>query len=152
MQRGTVIARRENPAKELLRGYISMLARRDALQREIDERYERAGSTTTRLRPINVQGGGSVYDRMAEDVCGAQDAKRQLQAKMEEINARLAHILAAIEALSDERQKTVLTLRYIRGMRWEGIERQMHYERTQIYVLHGRALVRVNEWMRESNS
>jgi DNA-directed RNA polymerase specialized sigma24 family protein len=59
----------------------------------------------------------------------------------------LEQIMAAISAVPDEMQKTVLTLRYVEGRSWEDIQDMIGYERTQTLVIHGRALWAVKKWM-----
>ncbi|MBQ1778025.1 MAG: hypothetical protein IIZ93_07705, partial [Acidaminococcaceae bacterium] len=59
----------------------------------------------------------------------------------------LREILGAIDTLGDERQKEVLTRRYITGQDFPGICEAMHYEKTQIFVMHGRALIEINKWL-----
>lgn len=138
----------ENPAKNALREYIPLRMRRDMLSQEIDAHYDRAYSCTVRISPYK-GGGTTAYDRMAEDICQAADAKQQLETKIAELNASLQRILRLIEIPSDERQRTVLTMRYINGLTWEEIQAQMGYERTQTLVLHGRALAEINRWMQK---
>jgi DNA-directed RNA polymerase specialized sigma24 family protein len=59
----------------------------------------------------------------------------------------LREILTAIDSLEDERQKELLTRRYITGQGFPEICDAMHYERTQVFVIHGRALIEVNHWL-----
>ena len=73
MQQSRSLIYPENQAKELLRGYIPMRKRRDALAQEIEDHYSRAYSCTVRLNPYRSSGGGAAYDRMAEDICRAED-------------------------------------------------------------------------------
>lgn len=141
--------RKPNPARDMLSGYRWIIKRRDALLDEINEHYERAYSCTVRLNPSKTTGGSAAYDRMADDVCRAADAKDYLAFKVAQLNEKIAQILAYIEKLPDERQKTVVTLRYVRGMTWEEIQHEMHFEETWVLVLHGRALKRINELMKD---
>lgn len=142
--------RPENPAKSFLKRYRSMLARRESLQRAIDEAYDRATSVTSRPKEVSVTGGPAASDRMAEDVAKAVDVTEQLRAVAAQIDRSLADILAAIEAVQDETQKAVLTLRYIEGAGWQEIQERLHYERTQTLVIHGRALWAVKQWMNKT--
>jgi DNA-directed RNA polymerase specialized sigma24 family protein len=139
--------RPENPAKTYLKRYRALLIQRDSLQRSIEAAYGRAYSCTQRLRPVRVQGGGSVYDRMAEDVARISDETEQLKAAKERAEAALAEILAAIQAVPDEMQKTVLMLRYVEGLDWISISERIGYEISNTYILHGRALWSVRKWM-----
>lgn len=139
--------RPENPAKTYLKRYRAMMARRESLQRSIEEAYDRATSCTQKLRAVHVDGGNAAYDRMAEDVVKAADSTEQLKAVMDQIDRDLREILRAIDSVPDEMQKTILTLRYIEGLGWTDIQERLHYERTQTLVIHGRALWNVRRWM-----
>lgn len=149
MQKTRNLITPENPAKAILQRYRWQLIRRDALAKEIEDHYSRAYSCTVRLNPYRASGGGAAYDRMAEDICRAADAKQQLAAKIAELNAAMQRVLALIDIPTDERQKTVLTLRYVNGLSWLDIQDRMGYERTQTLVLHGRALAAINRHMQK---
>ena len=139
--------RPENPAKTYLKRYRAMMARRESLQRSIEEAYDRATSCTQKLRAVHVDGGNAAYDRMAEDVVKAADSTEQLKAVMDQIDRDLKEILRAIDSVPDEMQKTILTLRYIEGLDWESIQEQLHVERSWGSKLHGRALWNVKNWL-----
>lgn len=139
--------RTENPAKSYLKRYRALLIQRDSLQRSIDAAYERATSCTVRLKPISVSGGAGAYDRMAEDVARISDETAQLQAAKERTERVLAEIMAAIQAVPDEMQRSVLMLRYVEGLDWITISERIGYEISNTYILHGRALWNVRRWM-----
>ena len=84
---------------------------------------------------------------MARDVCSAVDACEILYQYKAEAETALREILAAIESLKDERQKEVLTRKYINGDVFPDICEAMHYEKTQVFVIHGRALIEINKWL-----
>ncbi len=144
-----VIRKPENPAKVFLRRYRAIIARQESLQRAIDAAYERALSCTQRLRPVHVSGGGGAYDRVAEDIAGAIDETETLRKAKEDGDRALAEIMRAIDAVPDELQKTVLIMRYVEGLDWIGIQEKIAYEKTQVFVIHGRALLNVMKWMEE---
>lgn len=143
----TIERRPENQAKTYLKRYRALVIQRDSLQRSIDAAYDRAYSCTVRLKPIHVTGGGGAYDRMAEDVARISDETEQLKAAKERAEQALADILAAIQAVPDEMQRTVLTLRYVEGLDWISISERIHYEERQTFILHGRALWSVRRWL-----
>ena len=87
------------------------------------------------------------HDPMARDVCNAVDACETLYQYKAEAEAALREILSAIDSLTDERQKELLTLRYVTGMGFKDIKEKIHYEETQMYVIHGRALMGINLWI-----
>ena len=50
-------------------------------------------------------------------------------------------VLDRIEAMDNEDEKTVLVLHYIRDMEWERVAEKMSYCVSNIYKIHGRALL-----------
>ena len=142
--------RPENPAKTYLKRYRAMMARRESLQRSIEEAYDRATSCTQKLRAVHVDGGNAAYDRMAEDVVKVADSTEQLKKVLDQIDRDLQEILRAIDSVPDEMQKTVLTLRYIEGLDWESIQDQLHVERSWGSKLHGRALWNVKQYLMQT--
>lgn len=84
---------------------------------------------------------------MARDVCNAVDACEVLYQKKAEADKALREILDAIDSLADERQKEILTRRYINGDAFSDICEKTHYEKTQVFVIHGRALMNINLWL-----
>lgn len=139
--------KQENPAKAFLRRYRALCGRVDALQRAIDEAMQRAMNTSITLKEIKVLSSPAEHDPMARDVATAVDACEILYAEKEKAQDALREILSAIDALMDERQKEIITRRYINGDEFNKICVDMHYEKTQVYVIHGRALVEVNKWL-----
>ena len=139
--------KQDNPAKVFLRRYITICGRVDALQRAIDEAMARAVNTGVTLKEIKVLSSPAEHDPMARDVCSAVDACAILYEKKAEAEQALREILAAIDSLEDERQKDILTKRYIVGERFPEIAIQTNYSESQVYVIHGRALIQVNKWL-----
>lgn len=141
--------KQENPAKVFLRRYKAICGRVDALQRAIDDAMARAFNTGVTLKEIKVLSSPAEHDPMARDICNAVDACEILYQKKAEADQALREILAAIDALADERQKELLTRRYITGEGFPEIGEAMHYEKTQVFVIHGRALIAVNKWLED---
>ena len=145
------MSRQANPAKVFLMRYRALCGRVDALQRAIDEAMQRAMNTSITLKEIKVLSSPAEHDPMARDVATAVDACEILYTEKEKAQDALREILSAIDCLKDERQKELLTRRYINGSGFEDIMIAMHYEKTQMYVIHGRALVEVNKWLERRN-
>ena len=139
--------KQENPAKVFLRRYRAICGRVDALQRAIDDAMARAFNTGVTLKEIKVLSSPVEHDPMARDVCSAVDACEILYQKKAEAEMALREILAAIDSLQDERQKEILTRRYVAGEGFQDICEGMHYEKTQVFVIHGRGLIQINKWM-----
>lgn len=51
------------------------------------------------------------------------------------------NVFQRIECMNDEDEKTILTLRYIKGLKWENIASHMHMAYSWIHKLHAKALV-----------
>lgn len=140
----------ENPAKRFLQRYIWLRKQRDAIQEEIREHYDNVTRCTVRLNPIKVSGSGGAYDRMAEDICIIVDTKARLERVCYRLDCQMAEIMDAINALSDERYKSVVIYRYIQGLSWSDITGLMGYEIAYVYRLHGKALLEINEKLSQS--
>lgn len=138
-----------NQAKEFLSRYRHLVQQRESLLREIDMIRARATSTSVRIKDVNVMSSSKVNDQMAEDAAILADSTMALDALVTEIDHTLREIMVAIVSLDDEKQKTVLMLRYVEGLSWNDVQRRMAYEHTQVMVIHGRALVKVKEWLKE---
>ena len=139
--------KQENPAKVFLRRYRALCGRVDALQRAIDDAMSRAFNTGVTLKEVKVLSSPAEHDPMARDVCSAVDACAILYQYKAEAETALREILTAIDSLKDERQKEVLTRRYINGDAFNKICVDMSYSDTQVFVQHGRALLEVNRWL-----
>ena len=139
--------RPENPAKTYLKRYRAALYRQQSLMRSLAALQDRQTNCTVKLNAIQVSSGGFVRDRMAEEIVRAMELEEQIQEQERIAAAVLKEVWDAINAVPDEMQKTVLTLRYVEGLDWIQIQDRIGYERTQTLVLHGRALWAVNRWM-----
>jgi len=142
-----MIRKKDNPAKTFLRRYIALSGRVDALSHAIDQAMERALNTGVSLKEVKVLSSPAEYDPMARDVVNAVDTCEILYRYKGEAEAALRDILSAIDSLTDERQKEILTMRYVAGMGFQDIQEKIHYEKTQMYIMHGRALVEINKWL-----
>lgn len=139
----------ENPAKIFLRRYKALSGRVDALNMAISHALERAGNISVSLKEVKVLSSPAEPDSMARDVCAAVDACAILYQYKAEAEKALKEILEAIDSVHDERQKEILTRRYICGQSFREIQSKINYEEAQMYVLHGRALLNINRWMDE---
>ena len=139
--------KRENPAKVFLRRYLGLVARVNALNRAIDAAMERAFGIGVTLKQVKVLSSPAEHDPMAADVCAAVDATEILREEKARADQALREILTAIDAVQDEREKTVLTMRYVNGDGFAKIAESLHFSEPAIYVAHGRALVKVNRWL-----
>jgi DNA-directed RNA polymerase specialized sigma24 family protein len=144
-----MIRRKDNPAKVFLRRYIALSGRVDALSLAISQAMERALNTGISLKEVKVLSSPAEHDPMARDVVNAIDSCEVMYKYKAEAETALREILSAIDSLTDERQKEILTMRYIAGLPFREIQEKIHYEATQMYVIHGRALIGINRWLNE---
>lgn len=75
------------------------------------------------------------------------DIERELAEDVRRMEERYRVARAAIRRLPDPRHRDVLELRYFRGLQWEDIARRLHYERTQVWRMHVRALEQETEYL-----
>ena len=126
------------------------MIRRDSIQRTIDMAYDRAYSTSAGVKEVVVQSNG-IPDRMAEEVVNIVEETKLLDRVKAQIEEALAEILKAIDSVQNETQKAVLTLRYVEGLSWKNIEKAIHYERRQTFVIHGRALRAIRRYLEKAH-
>lgn len=86
------------------------------------------------LRGSRVKKDLSNYFAKKDELIGSM-----IQARYKRINTYAA-IFQAIEEVPDERERQVLTLRYIKCLKWEEIAVEMHVEWAQVHRIHAQAL------------
>lgn len=128
-----------NPIKHYLMEYRSLVQRRDALMEELDRLRDATVRATARISAVGPSGVPN-HGAREEAILRVFDGEERLREVIAHIGEALTVRLVLIERLTDERSKTLLTLRYINGWGWERIGYEMHYERSQVFELHHQAL------------
>ena len=138
----------QNPAKAFLMRYRALVQKCAALERAIRAAMENATNTTVALKEVCVQtsGGGEM---MANAVISAVDATKHLEEMRQEAATAMREITDAIKAVPDETQQTVLIEKYINGRTLQQIQADIHYEKRNTIIIHGRALWEVWQWMKK---
>ena len=138
---------KQNPAKAFLMRYRALSHKCAALERAIRAAMENATNTTVALKEVCVQtsGGGEM---MANAVVSAIDATKILEEQRQEARAVMREIMEAIKAVPDEVQQTVLIEKYINGRTLAQIQQDIHYEKRNTIIIHGRALWEVWQYMK----
>ena len=136
-----------NPAKAYLMRYRQLQFKCAALERAIRAAMENATNTTVALKEICVQtsGGG---DMMANAVVSALDATKLLEDQRQEASKTMCEIMDAIKSVPDDVQQTVLIEKYINGRTLQQIQNDIHYEKRNTIIIHGRALWEVWQYMK----
>ena len=139
---------KQNPAKAYLMRYRALSQKCVALERAIRSAMENATNTTVALKEVCVQtsGGG---DMMATAVVNAIDATKILEEQRQEATRTMNEIMMAIRAVQDDTQQTVLIEKYINGRTLQQIQQDIHYEKRNTIIIHGRALWEVWQWMKK---
>ena len=142
-----MIQHKQNPAKAFLMRYRALEQKCAALERAIRSAMENATNTTVALKEICVQtsGGGEM---MANAVVSAIDATKVLEDQRREANNTMCEIMDAIKAVPDDTQQTVLIEKYVNGLTLQQIQNQIHYEKRNTIIIHGRALWEVWQYMK----
>lgn len=137
-----------NPAKAYLTRYRQLEAKCAALERAIRRAMDNATNTTVALKEVVVQtsGGGEM---MANAIVSAIDATKVLEDQRAEAARVMAEIMDAIKSVPDDVQQTVLIEKYINGRTLQQIQNDIHYEKRNTIIIHGRALWAVWQWMRQ---
>lgn len=124
--------------KEFLMSY--QLAKRDVTRLEEQLAELRIG----KMSPGCEIGDGLPHAHNATDLSGYAAKVDELEREI--VAARYRRICAfervrnCIEAMEDEREKLLLTYRYLRGMRWTAICEKMDYSWQHLHKIHARAL------------
>ena len=139
----------KTPAKAYLMRYRSLQIKCAALERAIRSAMENATNTTVALKEVCVQtsGGGEM---MANAVVSAIDATKILEEQRQEAVRVMTEIMGAIKSVQDETRQAILIDHYINGRTLQDIQRDIHYEKRNTIILHGRALWEVWQYMRRN--
>lgn len=141
--------RAHNPAKAFLQRYRALGVQLESARRDVERMRESLTSITAPIKDDPVQGSGAA-DRMADTIAKIIDAENAFADVVNSIAQAQTQVLDAIESVPDETQKAVLMLRYVEGLDWISVAEKIGYEERQTFVIHGRALGAVNEWMKSN--
>jgi RNA polymerase sigma factor (sigma-70 family) len=116
---------------------------------EIERLKERIGTVKNELYGMrsvlisDMPRGTPERDRL-ERLCDLKsDLITEYEEQVNEQNIHMLEIENAIRALTDERYRTVLSMRYLDGRSWGYIAEHMGYDLRWVYRLHGRALKKI---------
>ena len=125
------------------KAYLNRFSESRKAERRIIDQIKEFESQKIWLK-INNNDIGICGSRVFRDLSACMVKEEQLVEQM--IQARNTHveiyndIFQAIEVIADEREREVLTLRYIECLKWEEIAVKMHVEWAQVHRIHAKAL------------
>ena len=85
---------------------------------------------------------------MANAVVSAIDATKYLEEERQKSIQVMREIMDAIKSVPDDIQQTVLIEHYINGKTLQKIQNDIHYEKRNTIIIHGRALWEVWQYMK----
>lgn len=109
-----------------------------------------ATKITPTLKQDVVSGGGS-QDKLSEAVAKIVDLEAEIDREIDRYVDAMRNISATIDTLSDPDQLQVLHKRYVQFKTWEQIACDMNMTYRNVCYIHGKALLAVNEIMKEDN-
>lgn len=112
----------------------------DAQREQIARLRATIGCGTRNLS--GMPGGGKKHD-WTDTAIQAEELEMRLDGNIRELIALKQSILDAIEAVDDTDCRIVLEYRYLCGWSWQRIATAMHYDRTSVWRIHGRAVMKV---------
>lgn len=123
--------------KEYLRGYRKHKEKARRISEEIEELrlHEMAPGVVYSGMP-SAHNQRDLSDYMAKYDTLMVKLIKERKAAVEEFEK----VHQEIECMQDDREKNILTMRYLRGWKWEKIAREMGVEWAQVHRIHSRAL------------
>lgn len=128
---------------EIKKEYLNKYRENKEAVKRIEEQIKEfeLHETSPRIISINMELHGS---RVKKDLSNYVAKKDELIGKMIQARYRrvstYTDIFQAIEEVPDERERQILTLRYIKCLKWEEIAVEMHVEWAQVHRIHAKAL------------
>lgn len=124
--------------KQFLMSYLQ--AKRDVERIELQLAELRLNKLTPSMAPDDGMPHASNISDLSEYAAKVDELEHKLlQRRYRRIRA-FKKVQSAIEKMENEQEKTLLTYRYMVGLKWEAIAVKMGYSWRKIHYLHGNAL------------
>lgn len=120
---------------------------------KIEER-DRLKAMATKITPTlkqDVVSGGSSQDKLSDAVAKIVDLEAEINKEIDRYVDAIRNTSAMIDTLSDPDQLQVLHKRYVQFKTWEQIACDMNMTYRNVCYIHGKALLALNEIMKEGN-
>ena len=137
--------------KDLLQGIRNNNLRIKALQERRYEYYTMAlrGQDFNKIR---TSGTNDFHSQTEDAVLRLQDLEQDMCNSIIKYTEDVKLVEQLINGLTDIRQRDILTFRYMNGWNWQKIASLMNYERTQVWRIHGVALMLLNNKLKNCNT
>lgn len=135
-------------AKEFLNQYLDADRALDCKLEQLARLRAKAAKVTTIIGGERVQGGidGSRLEAIAEKI---MDLEREIGERIDDLRQKQSDVESAIVRLDSDRERDVLTLKYIFGYSWDQIIQSSNYSRRQVFRLHGIALKKIDSFLKD---
>ena len=126
--------------KEYLNQLRTIDRRINAKQQQMEYYWSMACRATSTISAVNYGGTGG---RSKVDDYGSRaiDINAEIEKEIDKLACLRKEAMAVIEQIEDSRYREVLEYRYCNNWRWDKIATYMHYDRSHVINLHGRALL-----------
>lgn len=128
--------------------FLNQISRLDALINRLDSTIATLRSRLTsigcELKQDKVQTSGP-KNSLEETICKIDELERTINARIDELVDLKNTTMKAIQSLPDFDQQNVLIARYIDGKKWLDIAFDLNFSISQVYKIHGKALISFSE-------
>lgn len=113
-------------------------------QKRLESRIAELTAEMQRIKSVVLsdvpKGKGKSNERLEQIIDEKQQLINEYKAQIKKSHIIMSKIEVAVNSLSDERFRMILSMRYLDGRTWEYIADKMEYNLKWIYILHSRAL------------
>lgn len=119
---------------------------RDKLEREYEKKQKEVGNISVSNSEIKSNKIISNVENKAIDLFNLEEKIKSHNIEIDEARKEIADIINQIE---EENLRDVLRLRYLEFRKWEDIAYILNYSRANIFILHNKALKKVDEILKD---
>lgn len=145
----TGIQLQNDKVKQVLRSYQDCMLQIDAACDEIEKLDARRKRITVQYREVHGGGGSDYTEAVIENI---QKLERGIVAKTKKLEAERQKVQFWIDSLEDYRERQVLGLCYINGMRFEKIAEKLNYDTVHVRRLHSWGINKLRELFVKNNA
>ena len=124
--------------------YLMQISKTDRLIKRLTETVSTLRSSLTsgnyELKQDVVQTSGP-KNALENTMLKIVDLEKQIDDRIDELVSMKADAEKRVRALPDLDQQTVLLARYVQGLKWDRISLELNFSISQVYKLHGQALL-----------
>ena len=132
--------------KKYLNRAYELTKTREKLEREYKKKREEVGSISVSNTEIK---GNSIVSNVENKAIDLFNLEEKIKSHNIEIDEARKEIAAIINQIEEENLRDVLRLRYLEFRKWEDIAYILHYSRANIFILHNKALKKVDEILKD---